>query len=355
MEYALIGCGRISPNHISAAQSCGLNIAALCDIDEKNMQRLKESFALKDVRCYKSCDAMLKKEKLNLVAVAAPSGTHAGLAIMCINAGCSVIIEKPVALSLHDADAIAEAARWHGVTVSVCHQNRFNKAVLRLHEAAGEGRFGKLYYGVANVRWNRGEQYYRQAPWRGTYAQDGGVLMNQCIHNIDILRWIMGDEIAEVSAVTANLAHPYIEAEDLGLALVRFKNGAFGVIEGTSNVYPQNLEETLTIFGESGTAKAGGVSLNLLEHWRFRDGGDTAEQLMAEAEEHSGGDVYGTGHTALYADVIKAIEGGTEPFVTLEAGRRALELVLAIYRSAKTGLWVKLPLKRGGSTDFVQP
>ena len=350
MDYGLIGCGRIAENHIAAAQSCGLNIVALCDIDEEKMQRLAERFKL-NAHLYKSYDTMLKKEKLSLVAVATPSGSHAVVAVACIDAGCNVIIEKPVALSLHDADHIIEVARWHNVVACACHQNRFNKAVQRLRGAVEQGRFGKLYYGVANVRWNRGEEYYKQAPWRGTYAQDGGALMNQCIHNIDLLRWLMGDEVSSVCAVTANLAHPFIEVEDLGLAVVRFKNGSFGIIEGTTNIYPKNMEETLAIFGATGTAKAGGKSLNILEEWCFADNSDEPK-LVKQASAEESINVYGAGHKALYADALNAIENNVPPYVTLEAGRRALELVLAIYHSAATGRWVKLPLKRGDCSDF---
>lgn len=352
MNYALIGCGRISPNHIAAAQNCGLTVAALCDTDPAAMQKLVERFGLKSTRCYSSRDEMLKKEKPELVAVATPSGLHAEAALSCIDAGCNVIIEKPAALSLHDVDRLIEAARWHGVVACACHQNRFNKAIQALRGAVEQNRFGRLYYGVANVRWNRNENYYRQAPWRGTYAQDGGALMNQCIHNIDLLRWMMGDEVAAVCAVSANLAHPFIEAEDFGAALVRFTGGGFGIIEGTTCTYPENLEETLALFGERGTAKAGGKSVNRLEEWLFGDGLDDPALVKRQSAEKAGEGVYGFGHTPLYRDVIAAIENHTQPYVTLEAGRRALELVLAIYHSAATGRWVELPLARGAAGDF---
>jgi UDP-N-acetyl-2-amino-2-deoxyglucuronate dehydrogenase len=161
----------------------------------------------------------------------------------------------------------------------------FNKSIQTIRRAVEEGRFGTMMHGTAHVRWNRGESYYTQAPWRGTWAQDGGALMNQCIHNIDLLRWMMGNEIDEVFAYTAQLAHPYLEAEDLGLALVKFKNGSYGIIEGTTNVYPKNLEETLYLFGTTGTAKAGGKSVNIIEEWAFADTVDDAETVMADACE----------------------------------------------------------------------
>ncbi len=207
-------------------------------------------------------------------------------------------------------------------------------------------------HGAATIRWNREENYYKQAPWRGTWEQDGGALMNQCIHNIDLLRWMMGNDVDEVVAYTDRLHHPYIDAEDLGLALVRFSNGAYGIIEGTTNVYPHNLEETLCLFGENGTVKAGGKSVNIIEEWDFRDGiGDPATIKMHYGENPK--NVYGFGHTPLYADMIDAIRADRPPFVDGEAGTRALELVLAIYQSASTGKPVRLPLAQASTMDFV--
>jgi predicted dehydrogenase len=181
---------------------------------------------------------------------------------------------------------------------------------------------------------------------------DGGTLMNQCIHNIDLLRWMMGDEITEVAAMTDRLCHDYIEAEDLGLALVRFANGSYGVIEGTVNVFPKNLEETLYVFGERGTVKAGGKSVNTIDEWRFADDADDAETVKREHSENPA-NVYGFGHTPLYADVADAIVNNRAPYINAHAGRRALELVLAIYKSAAEGRTVKLPLTDCSSTDFT--
>ena len=263
MKYALIGCGRISPNHIEAAKNNKLDFVAMCDINSETMQERSDQFGLESVRKYKDYTELLASEKPQLVAIATESGKHAPIALDCIAAGCNVIIEKPIALSIADADAIIEAAKEKGVIVCANHQNRFNKSIQYIRKALEDGRFGKLSHGAAHVRWNRGESYYKQAPWRGTWAQDGGCLMNQCIHNIDLLRWMLGDEVEEVMAYTDQLEHPYLEAEDLGMAIVKFKNGSYGLIEGTTNVYPKNLEETLYIFGSNGTIKAGGTSDNI--------------------------------------------------------------------------------------------
>lgn len=353
LRYALIGCGRISPNHIEAARNTGLEMAAISDIVEQRMEEKAAAYGLDGVPRYADYRQMLEKEKPQLVAVATESGKHAAIALDCIAAGCHVIIEKPIALSLDDADAIIDSAAKKGVMVCACHQNRFNKSIQKIREAMEQQRFGRMLHGAAHIRWNRGKPYYDQAPWRGTWAQDGGALMNQCIHNIDLLRWMMGNDITEVSAYTDNLAHPFIEAEDLGLAIVRFANGAYGLIEGTTNVFPNNLEETLYLFGEKGTVKAGGHSVNIIEEWRFADGVDDAEQIKATYHENPP-NVYGFGHTPLYRDVIAAIQEHRAPYVTAEDGRRALELVLAIYQSASLGRPVRFPLDRHlSSLDFA--
>lgn len=352
MKYALIGCGRISPNHVVAAQNNGLEIVALCDIDPSLMEDKIIKFDLdKNIPQYTDYKTMLKEQTPELVAIATESGKHAQIALDCIEAGCNLIIEKPIALSLEDADLIIEKAKEKNVKVCACHQNRFNKSIQKIREAVEKRRFGKLLYGTAHIRWARDHEYYSRAKWRGTWEQDGGALMNQCIHDIDLLRWMMGDEITEVVGMTDRLKHDYIEAEDLGIALIKFKNGSYGIVEGTTNVYPRNLEETLYIFGEKGTVKAGGEAVNIIEEWNFSDYIDDPEQVKAECHELPP-NVYGFGHSKLYTDVIDAIINDRPPYVSGEAGRRALELVLAIYQSAATGTSVKLPLKECKTMDF---
>lgn len=352
MRYALIGCGRISGNHVMAAKNNELEIVALCDLVKDNMtDKIKKFDLSSDVPQYTDYIQMLEQEKPQLVAIATESGKHAEIAINCIRHGCNVIIEKPIALSLTDADAIINEATKYHVKVCACHQNRFNKAVQKIREAVEKDRFGKLLYGTAHIRWARDYEYYARAKWRGTWEQDGGALMNQCIHDIDLLRWMMGDEIDSVVGMTDRLKHDYIEAEDLGIALIRFKNGSYGIIEGTTDIYPKNLEETLYIFGDKGTVKAGGEAVNLIDEWRFSDYLDEPEQVMKECNEMPP-NVYGFGHTKLYKDVIEAIVEDRKPYVDGEAGKRALELVLAIYKSAVTGETVHFPLENISTIDF---
>ncbi|MDD2393038.1 MAG: Gfo/Idh/MocA family oxidoreductase [Eubacteriales bacterium] len=352
MKYAVIGCGRISPNHIAAAKENNLDIVALCDIDDKNMEDKILKFELPDTtKRYTDYKEMLEKEDLDLIAICTESGKHGRIALDCIEAGCNLIIEKPITLSLEEADKIIQRAKEKNVKVSACHQNRFNKSVQKIREAKEKNRFGKLFHGTAHIRWNRGHEYYERAHWRGTWEQDGGALMNQCIHNIDLLRWMMGDEITEVVGMTDNMNHDFIEAEDLGIAIIKFANGSYGIIEGTTNIYPSNLEETLYIFGEKGTVKAGGQSVNLIEEWRFADLLDDADEVKAKYHENPP-NVYGFGHKPLYADVIDSIINDRQPYVTAVDGRNALELVLAIYKSAAEGRSVKLPLEKCSTLDF---
>jgi predicted dehydrogenase len=353
MRYALIGCGRISPNHIVAAQHNNLEIVAICDIEPHNMKDKIVKFKLPEtVKCYTDYMEMLKNEKPELVAIATESGKHAQIAIDCLTVGhANIIIEKPIALSLKDADRIIETAKKENLKVCACHQNRFNKSIQKIREAVEMERFGKMLHGTAHIRWARDYEYYSRAKWRGTWEQDGGALMNQCIHNIDLLRWMMGDDIDCVVGMTDRLKHDYIEAEDLGIALIKFKNGSYGIIEGTTNVYPKNLEETLYLFGEKGTVKAGGDSVNVIEEWSFSDMLDDPDEVKQQFHENPP-NVYGYGHTPLYADVIDAITNDRKPYVDGEAGKRALELVLAIYKSAAEGSIVKLPLESCATIDF---
>lgn len=352
MRYALIGCGRISPNHIVAAQNNGLEIVAICDIDSSSMTDKMLKFKLDaDTKCYRDYKEMVEKEKPELVAICTESGKHAEIALFCIEHGCNCIIEKPIALSIADADAIISASIKYHVKVSACHQNRFNKSIQKIHEAVEMNRFGRMFYGTAHIRWARDYEYYRRAKWRGTWEQDGGALMNQCIHDIDLLRWLMGDEIDEVFGMTDRLKHDYIEAEDLGIALIKFKNGGYGIIEGTTDVYPKNLEETLCLFGEKGMVKAGGEAVNVIEEWRFSDYLDEPDAVMKEFSDFPP-NVYGFGHTKIYADVVDAVRNDRQPFVDAYAGKSALELVLAIYKSAAEGRTVKLPLDSCSTMEF---
>ena len=353
MKYALIGCGRIATNHIKAALNNQLEIASVCDIQPDHIKKLLERHGLwadDSIKHYTDYKAMIAEVQPELVSIAAESGIHAEIAIFCIKHGVHVIIEKPMAMSMADANEIIRLSEERNVKVSACHQNRFNIAVQEMRQALEAGRFGKLSHGSIHVRWNRNQNYYTQAPWRGTWAQDGGALMNQCIHGIDLLRWTFGGEVEEVYGQTRQQFHDYLEAEDVGMAVVKFKNGAIATIEGTTNVYPKNLEETLYIFGEKGTVKIGGTSTNNIDVWDFAD--ETEADMKNKGLEEETNNVYGNGHTSLFADMMDAIQTNRKPYVDAYAGRDALELVLAIYKSQKEGKAVKLPLGEFASIDM---
>lgn len=353
MKYALIGCGRISTNHVKAVKNNHLEFVAACDVVPEHIEEVLKKNDLQDadIRRYSDYKKMIAENELELVGIATESGLHAEIALYCIDHGIHVIIEKPMAMSIKDANEIIRRSEEKHVKVCACHQNRFNIAVQQLREALEAGRFGKLSHGSIHVRWNRNQNYYEQAPWRGTWAQDGGALMNQCIHGIDLLRWTFGDEVEEVYGATRQQFHNYLEAEDIGMAVVKFKNGAIATIEGTTNVYPQNLEETLYVFGEKGTVKIGGKSTNNIDVWDFAD--ETEADQKNKGLEEATSNVYGNGHTSLYADVIDAIQNDRKPYVDAVAGRNALEMILAIYKSQKEGIPVKLPLKDFASVDMM--
>lgn len=354
MKYALIGCGRIATNHVKAVLNNGLEFVAACDVELSNIESLLAKHNLendKSIARYSDYKKMISDHpELELVAIATSSGVHAEIALYCIDHGINVIIEKPMAMSMADADEIIKRSTEKGVKVCACHQNRFNIAVQKTRKALESKRFGKISHGSIHVRWNRNKDYYTQAPWRGTWAEDGGCLMNQCIHGIDLLRWMMGNEVDTVYGVTRNQHHDYLEVEDIGIAVVTFKNGAVATIEGTTNVYPQNLEETLYLFGEKGTVKIGGKSTNNLDVWNFSD--ETEEDKANKGLEEATSNVYGNGHTSVYADMIDAIKNNRAPYIDAVAGRNALEMILAIYKSMKTGAPVKLPLTDFASIDM---
>ena len=343
LKFAIIGCGRISYKHVEAISNNNdrCELVAVCDVVKEHAEVRKKVFELKypeaNVKVYKDYQEMLKEEQIDVVTLATESGYHGEIALRCILAGKHIAIEKPMAMRLDEADAIIEAATNMQVVVTVCHQNRFNPAVQKMRHAREKGGFGKLVNCTARILWNRNEDYYKQAPWRGTWELDGGTLMNQCIHNIDLLRWMVGAEIDTVYAQCGTFLRP-IEAEDFGAIIIRFKDGTIGLVEGSACVYPKNLEETLSLFGEKGTVCLGGMANNKIETWNFED--QILSQEILEEEEVDC--VYGTGHTPLFRNLIEAILEKKEPYVTAQDGRNAIEIILSAYESARTGMPIKI-------------
>ena len=348
---ALIGCGRISFKHIEGfiQNKNQVELVAVCDPILERAEAKKAEYenlvsATQKVKTFADYKEMLDECKPEIVTVATESGKHKKITIDCLTAGSHVICEKPMALSTDDAQAMIDTAKRCGKKLAVCFQNRFNAPVQRARTAYEAQRFGRMLHGMIQIRWNRNTAYYKEAPWRGTWEQDGGTLMNQCTHGIDLLQWMMGEDVVRVQGQTRRFLRP-IEAEDFGCAVLEFASGVVGIIEGSADVYPKNLNETLSLFGEKGTVVIGGLAVNKIETWRFADAmsvGDTEETVL-NPDAADPPTVYGFGHSALFADFIDAIEKNRPPLVSGEAGKKALDIILAIYESQKTGQAVALP------------
>ena len=341
LNFAIIGCGRIAPHHIGALEQIPeARLAMVADILPERAKAFGDLYGVPWTADYRD---VLKSDSVDVVNICTPSGLHAQMGIAAAKAGKHIVVEKPMALTLEDADALISTAEEEGVTLAVVFQNRFNPTVQELRRALEQGRFGKLTHGNAAIRWTRGQDYYDSGSWRGTWALDGGAFMNQSIHNIDLLQWMLGP-VQKLGAFTAT-ALRNMEAEDVGAAVLHFANGSIGIIEAATTIYPDNLEETLGIFGESGTAVIGGVAINQMRYWRFADGLDNEDEVLRAHTSPEPSTVYGLGHRPLLQNVINAILGREELLVDGREGRKALEIILAVYLSAEKGEMVELPLK----------
>ncbi len=338
-RVALVGCGRISKNHFEAIDQVeGLDLAAVCDADP---ERAAQAGAQWNVPHYTSYEKMLKESKADVITIATPSGLHPDQGVEAARAGKHVVMEKPMAISLTGADALVHACDKAGVQLFVVKQNRLNPPVQLLKRAIDKNRFGRIYMASCTVHWARPQEYYDQAPWRGTWEFDGGAFMNQASHYVDLIQWVMGP-VESVMAKTATLARR-IETEDSGIAILKFRSGALGMIQVTMLAYPRNLEGSLTILGEKGSAKIGGTAVNKIEHWEFAEDDDDDRQV--EAANTNPPNVYGLGHQGYYRNVLAVLRGEAKPDTDGRAGRKSLELILGIYESAKSGKEVPLPLR----------
>jgi UDP-N-acetyl-2-amino-2-deoxyglucuronate dehydrogenase len=338
-RIALVGCGRISKNHFEAIDKIdGLELVAVSDSDPERAKRAGLEWK---VPYFSSYEKMLAESNADVVTIATPSGLHPEQGIAAAKAGKHVVMEKPMAISLTGADALVQACDKAGVQLFVVKQNRLNPPVQLLKRAVDRNRFGRIYMASCAVHWARPQEYYDQAPWRGTWEFDGGAFMNQASHYVDLIQWIMGP-VESVMAKTATLARR-IETEDSGIAILKFRSGALGAIEVTMLAYPRNLEGSLTILGEKGSAKIGGTAVNKIEHWEFAEPDD--DDKLIEAANTNPPDVYGLGHQGYYRNVLSVLRGEAKPDTDGRAGRKSLELILGIYESAKTGREVPLPLR----------
>lgn len=339
IRYAIVGCGHIAKKHASAIANAENSVlTAVCDTVPERMEEYIQQYGVKG---YTDIDEMLQKEDIDVVNICTPSGFHAGLTVKVANAKKHVIVEKPIALTLEDAETMIHVCAENNVKLAVVHPNRFRPAMMELKQLMDKGMFGKLSHANATVRWNRDQAYYDQAPWRGTKALDGGVLMNQAIHNLDLLVWLMGDVEQAFSMDATRLRN--IEAEDVSTGVVKFENGALGVIEAATTIYPKNFEESLAIFGEKGTVKIGGTTANFFEHIMFEGMEEDAKNELVEKVKNN---PFGKpGHQWIIEDMTKAIQENRVPVVTGEDGKKALELVLALNKSAETNQPIQFPVQ----------
>lgn len=344
LNFAIIGCGRIANKIVDGivSNSEKTKLVAICDILENKMSNIEKRYQEKskdDSSILKEKDykKLLEKIKIDVAIISTESGYHEEIGLYFLENGVNVIIEKPIAMSIQGAQKLVDKAKEKNLKLAACHQNRFNYPIQLLKKAITENRLGKIFNGMARILWTRDDNYYLQAPWRGTWALDGGTLMNQCIHNIDLINWMMDDEIDTVYSQTSNYIRN-IEAEDYGVIIIRYKSGKIATIEGSAVIYPKNLEETLTITGETGTVVIGGMAVNKINTWRVL--GDNEDDFL-KIDSGDPNSVYGYGHEALYKDFIEAVEENREPLVNGVAGLNAVKIILAAYKSQLTGQAIK--------------
>lgn len=334
LRFALVGCGRIGKRHadlLSSGAIDGATLLAVCDTDENRARSFGETYG---VPWFTDLDGMCSQTQPDVASVCTPSGDHAQTTVELASRRVHVVVEKPMALTLQDADRMILACSESQVKLFVVKQNRFNVPIRRAREAVEAGRLGKMVMGTVRVRWCREQAYYDQDAWRGTWAQDGGVLSNQASHHVDVLEWMMGD-VDSVYAV-ARTALADIEAEDTAVAVLKFSSGAIGVIEATTATRPRDLEGSLSLLGEKGSIVIGGFALNKLETWNFVEE-STSDSVTLDQYSVNPPDVYGFGHRAYLEHVVDCIRENTQQLVDGFEGRRSLELILAIYESIETG------------------
>lgn len=341
IRVALVGCGRISHNHFQAIQSHSeqLELTAVCDTAKEALDKATDKYG---VNGYSDLTSLLNHESPDLIVLCTPSGLHPEQTILSARHGVHVLTEKPMATRFQDGLEMVRVCDEEGVRLFVVKQNRLNPTVQALKKAIEGGRFGRIYLASVNVFWTRPDEYYAQAPWRGTWELDGGAFMNQASHYVDLTSYLLGP-VESVQAMTATLARK-IEAEDTGLMNVRFRDGGMASISVTMLTYPKNLEGSITILGEKGTVRLGGVALNQIEHWEFSEKLPEDDAVLQDTA-YLPSSVYGVGHPLYYENVVQVLRGEASPFVDGREGLRSLELLQAAYLAANENRNVPLPLE----------
>ncbi len=339
IRVALVGAGRISSKHFDAIDKHkdNLELVAICDNNEETLKKITKE---KSIEGFLNLPEMLDRSNADAVILTTPSGLHPDQTIQVARAGKHVISEKPMATRWEDGKKMVEECDQNGVRLFIVKQNRHNATLQLLKKAIEDKRFGRIFMVNVNVFWTRPQDYYDQAKWRGTWEFDGGAFMNQASHYIDLLDWLVGP-IESLQSYTATLDRN-IEVEDTGVASIRWRSGALGSLNVTMLTYPQNFEGSLTILGEKGTVRIGGVAVNEIQKWEFEEPADYDKQVKEANYETTS--VYGFGHPAYYENVIETLRGETEPLTCGREGLKSLEILIGLYRSARDGKRVSLPL-----------
>jgi UDP-N-acetyl-2-amino-2-deoxyglucuronate dehydrogenase len=340
INIALVGCGRIANNHLQAIQhhQDQLNLSAVCDTDAAALEKAVNQYQVKG---YSRLDQLLQESQVDIVTLCTPSGIHSEQTVQIAQAGKHVITEKPMATRWQDGLRMVKACDNAGVRLFVVKQNRLNSTLKLLKQAIEQQRFGKIYMANVNVFWTRPQDYYDQGGWRGTWEFDGGAFMNQASHYVDMIQWLLGP-VESVHAMMGTLARD-IATEDSGVMTLRWRHGALGSINVTMLAYPKNFEGSITILGEKGTVRIGGVAANEVQHWEFADQRPEDEDMKKASYQTTS--VYGFGHQVYYENVINTLKGTAKPLVDGRAGLTSLELLIAAYRSSQTKTAVHLPLE----------
>ena len=340
IRIAIVGCGRISKNHFSSIEehSEDIQLVSICDTDPTVLKKHQKEY---NVNAYSSLEGMLKTEELDLIALCTPSGVHSEQAIMIANFGINVLTEKPMATRWADGLEMVKACDKAGKFLFVVKQNRRNATLQLLKQAIDEKRFGRIYMVQINVFWTRPQEYYDSAKWRGTWELDGGAFMNQASHYVDLIEWLIGP-VDSVQAMTATQARD-IEVEDTGVMNIRWRSGALGSMNVTMLTYPKNYEGSITVIGEKGTVRIGGVAVNEIKQWEFNDKRDYDDQVQSASYKTTS--VYGFGHVLYYQNVIDVLNKKKAPEIDGREGLKSLEVLIAAYLSARDGHTVSLPLE----------
>ena len=334
LNFALIGCGRISKRHselLGLDQIKGARLSCVCDLNEEKAILCGTKF---NVPYYTDMHEMIKNENIDVVVILTESGNHASNVIDLVKYGKHFVVEKPMALTIEDADAMITACDKAGVKLFVVKQNRFNIPIVKLREALEQGRFGKLVLGTVRVRWCRPQEYYDQAPWRGTWAMDGGVLTNQASHHIDLLQWMLGEVESVFARSTTALTK--MEAEDTAVVTLKFRNGALGIIEATTATRPKDLEGSISILGDGGSVEVGGFAVNEMKTWNFVEPFISDEGIL-ENYSVNPPNVYGFGHSEYYNTIVRCIIDNGPNLVDGFVGKKSVLLINAMYESIETG------------------